>query len=342
MMDRGESNDKIGIGSITFQDETGMGLKWRRLLSLRICSLFSGAGGLDLGFIKAGHKVVWANDIDRDSVDTYRKNIGDHIVCEDVAELNPKDIPEFDVLIGGFPCQGFSRANVHRTKNDQRNKLYEQIVRFLKARKPSFFVLENVRGILSMHGGKVFSQILIELSQVGYSVSYKVVNAADYGVPQRRIRVFIVGIRNDKIDFCRYEFPNATHFGPKSEGRKSWKTIGQALTGIPEPDTPHKLKNHVCSKYKITNRDFTGHRRTDPDKPSPTILARGDGGGGVCALQHPNNHRRLSVRESALVQTFPKGFVFKGALNSMYRQIGNAVPILLATQIGKGFRTLCE
>jgi DNA (cytosine-5)-methyltransferase 1 len=319
--------------------KTGGRASWQPLKGLRVCSLFAGAGGLDLGFTKAGHKIVWANDIDPDSVKTYRANIGNHISLGDIADFDPRTVPSFDVLVGGFPCQGFSRANVHRVDDDHRNKLYVQIIRFLKTLKPRFFLLENVRGLLSLDGGAAFARIKTELESVGYHVQHKVLNAADFGVPQNRIRVFIVGVRKKDAKKYRYLYPEQTHSKDGNIG-KNWVSIGSALDGMPEPDATHKLKNHVCSKYKITNRDFTGHRATDPNKPSPTILARGNGGGGVCAIQHPKNHRRLSVRESAIIQTFPKDFEFVGSLNSMYRQIGNAVPVQLAKAVAKGFQVL--
>ena len=116
-----------------------------------------------------------------------------------------------------------------------------------------------------------------------------------------------------------------------------WISISDALAEIGEPDTATNLTNHICSNYKVTNRNFTGHRTTDPDKPSPTILARGNGGGGVCAIQHPKNHRRLSVRESAVIQTFPLDFTFSGGLMSTYRQVGNAVAVKFAEALATGF-----
>lgn len=306
-------------------------------LKLKVASLFAGAGGLDLGFKRSGHDLVWANDFDEDSCRTYARNIGDHIVCADVAAIDPADVPEHDILIGGFPCQGFSRANIHRVENDERNNLYLHVLRFLSEHKPKFFLLENVRGIVTLNQGKDFSDILSALKDYGYKVGFKVLNAADFGVPQNRIRVIITGVRNDLVDEFEYVYPTPTH-SRSGLGVSQWVSIAEALAGIGEPDEVTNLPNHVCSNYKVTNRDFTGHRRTDPSKPSPTILARGNGGGGVCAIQHPKNHRRLSVRESATVQTFPLDFAFEGKLMSTYRQVGNAVPVEFAAVLAKGFR----
>jgi len=315
-------------------------VRWQRLRKLKVISLFAGAGGLDLGFIQAGHQVIWANDHDPDSVDTYRTNIDKHIVLGDIADFDPRITPSADVLIGGLPCQGFSLANINKIDNDARNDLHAQFVRFLIAKRPKFFMIENVRGMLSLDGGKVFERILSSLEKAGYLIDYKLLNAADFGVPQTRIRLLIIGVRWDLRGSHRYVFPRPTHSKDRSGGsfNKSWITIKAALKGIPEPKAKHCLLNHVGSQYKVTNRNFTGHRRTDPSKPSPTILARGDGKGGVCAIQHPRNHRRLTVRESAIIQTFPIDFEFKGKINSMYRQVGNAVPVRLARYLASGFQ----
>jgi DNA (cytosine-5)-methyltransferase 1 len=306
-------------------------------MKLKVASLFSGAGGLDLGFKLSGHKIVWANDIDPDSTDTYTLNIGREIVCGSIDEIDANRVPDFDILVGGFPCQGFSRANIHRVEKDERNSLYVNVVRILRDRQPKFFLLENVKGIISLNGGNDFNEIKLALEESGYDVQHKVLNAADYGVPQSRIRVIIIGIRNDLVGKYKYEYPNPTH-SKSGEHLPKWVSIGDVLKDIPEPTEEHELKNHICSSYKVVNRDFTGHRRTDPNKPSPTILARGNGGGGVCAIPHPNNNRRLTVRESAMMQTFPMDFEFQGSLTSMYRQIGNAVPVKFAQKIAAGFK----
>jgi DNA (cytosine-5)-methyltransferase 1 len=303
---------------------------------MRVISLFSGAGGMDLGFIQAGHEVVWANDHDEDAVQTYQANIGDHVVLKDLEKVDAESIPNGDVVIGGFPCQGFSRANMRRTPEDERNTLYLQFLRVLRAKRPKYFFAENVPGLISMEQGRVIRMIVNDFEECGYDVTYELFNTADFGVPQTRRRVIILGHRKDLRQERRCTFPKPTHArNPKGPDLKPWVTISEALSGIPEPDDDHELANHVCSRYKITNRDFTGHRRTDPEKPSPTILARGNGGGGVCAIQHFRNHRRMSVRESAIIQTFPVDYVFHGSLNSMYRQVGNAVPVFFARQLGE-------
>mgnify|MGYP002713202886 CR=1 FL=1 len=305
---------------------------------MKVVSLFSGCGGLDLGLIDAGHKIIWANDIDVDSVATYKKNINPHAVLSPIEDVESSTIPDCEVVIGGFPCQGFSQANLLRFEEDERNRLYLEFLRVIKDKQPAYFLAENVRGILSLAGGKAIEKIEADFSSAGYRVQKQLFNVADYGIPQNRWRVIIVGTRKDLPTECDYVYPLPTHANPKKirdTNLKPWVTIGEALADIPEPEDKHNLKNHICSQYKVTNRNFTGHRATDPDKPSPTILARGNGKGGVCAIQHPKNHRRMSIREQALIQTFPLDFEFIGAMNSCYRQVGNAVPVLFAKHLGE-------
>jgi DNA (cytosine-5)-methyltransferase 1 len=306
---------------------------------MKVVSLFSGAGGLDLGLINEGHKIIWANDIDPDAVKTYEHNIGKHIYLADIGQLPDDELPQADVVVGGFPCQGFSLANRKRSGDDSRNKLYLQFLRVIETTKPYYFIAENVRGILSLDNGDAIKKIVSDFMDAGYRVKYSLFNAADFGVPQSRMRVIIAGTRNDLPLECDFNFPEKTHSKKPCNNQIKWISIADGISGIPDPEKfPDALPNQLFSKYKVTNRNFTGHRRTDPDKPSPTILARGNGGGGVCAIQHPENHRRMSVRESAAVQTFPIDFEFFGSMNSQYRQVGNAVPVKFGAALGRALK----
>lgn len=299
---------------------------------MTIISLFSGAGGLDLGLIQAGNKVLWANDIDKDAVETYKRNIGNHIICEDMKNIDLSDIPSADVVVGGFPCQGFSQANMRRAVDDDRNQLYRYFYSVIKFKQPKFFIAENVKGILSLGKGDAIRQIVFDFQNAGFLTSVTLVNMADYGIPQTRQRVIIIGQRKDLGDEIIFRFPQ------KTNGRdgipKPWVSIHSAIGHYPDPNEYSDFKNHVSSAYKVEYRNFTGHRVTDPSKPSPTILARGNGKGGVCAIPHYNGKRRLTIRESATVQTFPEDFEFIGRMNSCYRQIGNAVPVKFSYLLG--------
>ena len=386
-----------------------------------VVGLFSGCGGLDLGFKQAGFDILWANDFDQDSVKTYRENIGDHVVLGDITKIPNKDIPsDFDVLLGGFPCQGFSVANIKRSMKDERNFLYLEMLRVIKNKKPKFFVAENVKGLLSMEKGAVIDMIVKDFEKIGYKVDYRLLTASDYGVPQHRQRVFIIGNRIGKQN----PFPKITHglkndlFNPKLEPYVSTKEAIGHLARVRTRDNPFihknvKIFNHVARmnvsdkfwgrKHKVNQFDIcdylkkwregsgwstkkidehfgyahtAGHwfrkdnnsgsipnpddwrelkkllkfddkydkqvteleektivfeqslRISNWEEPSDTITATGP-------EIHPNKKRRLSVRECAILQTFPDDFIFHGAIGSMYKQIGNAVAVDLAYQIAK-------
>lgn len=302
---------------------------------MNVVSLFSGAGGLDLGFILAGHTILWANDLFHDAVCTYRNNIGNHIVEEDIHNIPSENIPNCDIVIGGFPCQGFSVANTGRHADDERNVLYLQLLRVIHDKQPIFFLAENVKGILSLGHGQVFQNILNDFRNLNYQVQYRVLNAADYGIPQRRERIFIVGVRND-IDF-KFEYPEPNHSKNDANGLPKWVSVKEAIQHFPNPDEPNNVPNHTYSKYKMIFNGYVGKRKLDPNMPSPTITARGDDKGGVVVHAHYNCQRRMTARELAAIQSFPDNFTFQGTNSSVYRQIGNAVPPLLAQQIANQF-----
>ena len=210
---------------------------------MKIVSLFSGCGGLDLGLIQAGHKIVWANDFDADSVATYTQNIGSHAVLSPIEDVLSSSIPDCDAVIGGFPCQGFSQANLLRFEDDARNRLYLEFLRVIKDKQPAYFLAENVRGLLSIAGGRAIQKIEEDFASAGYRVQKQLFNVADYGVPQSRRRVIIAGTRKDMPLGQDYIYPAPTHTGSKKDMKelKPWITIGEALKGIPEPDKRHKL-----------------------------------------------------------------------------------------------------
>lgn len=294
-----------------------------------VISLFSGCGGLDLGFIKAGFEVVFANDIDKDACESYRQNIGNHIVCKDIYTLKTNEIPNADILIGGFPCLGFTIANgKNRDIDSKYNSLYLEYARVLKDKQPKYFLVENVAGIQS---GKEFKEnfynkILPAFLSCGYTLKHTILNALDFGVAQNRKRVIIIGKRNDikkEIDF-----PQPVCKNPK--------TLREAIGDLPL-DFSSEIPNHSGSSHKIRINGYVGNRKLSWDKPSPTITGRGSRGGGAVIHPHPNLHRRLSVRECARLQSFDDNFIFYGSNGAAYAQIGNAVPPLMSYYIAKEF-----
>ena len=207
---------------------------------VKVISLFSGSGGLDLGFLETGKfEIIYANDFNYQACETYTHNIGNHIVCEDISKL--KNLPKADVIIGGPPCQGFSTANPSRSFDDPRNQLFKEYARIIKEVQPKVFLMENVSGMVTMQNGKVFELIRKELSNCGYKLSYKLLNARDYGVPQRR-RMIVIGVRND-INF-EFEFPKPTH------NEDNYKTVGEVLI---KKTIPKNCPNHSVGKLTELN-----------------------------------------------------------------------------------------
>jgi len=312
---------------------------------MKVVSLFCGCGGLDLGFERAGHHIIWANDIDENAIETYRNNFDltkTKVILGAIENIASDEIPNCDIVIGGFPCQGFSVANPYRKEEDQRNQLYLELLRVINDKQPMFFLAENVTGITNLGGyesqedkknkiGKVFKMILKDFDNIGYNINWKIVNSADYGVPQLRKRVIIVGVRKD-INF-QYKFPQPIYKKDK------YITIKDAIFDLPREycNEENKIYNHQGSRHKVKINQYLGNRKLDWNKPSPTILGRGGGTGGAVIHPHPDLHRRLTVRECARIQTFDDDFIFYGSNSAAYIQIGNAVPPKLAYYLAKNF-----
>ncbi len=289
-------------------------------------SLFCGAGGLDIGFERAGFKTVWANDFDKDACKTYEMWSGATVVCGDITKIDAKSIPDVDVCLGGFPCQGFSLSGP-RKLDDSRNKLYHHYVRIVKAKQPLMFVGENVKGLLTMGGGQIMDAIIQDFSDCGYDVYYKLLNAMDYEVPEDRARVIIVGFRKD-LGVKQFDFPVPRGFRV---------TMREALANIPTPTDDEICMAPYSSRYMSRNRkrgwddvSYTIPAMAKqvtlwPGSPDMVKLDKdlwrfGEGG----------ETRRFSWREAAAIQTFPADMEFAGDLTSIYKQIGNAVPCRLA------------
>lgn len=322
---------------------------------MKVVSLFSGCGGLDLGLKNAGHKIVYASDIDYDSCLTYTNNFKHECICEDVKNLKSSDLPDYDLLVGGFPCQGFSIANIYRSENDSRNELYLEIVRILEETRPKYFMAENVQGILSLGNGLVVKMIENEFSRVGidaggpgYEVKRYLLNAVNYGVPQNRKRVIFLGISNKIPKKVRKEmfsnFPPSFTHSNNEVGLLPEKTLRDAIADLPEPNSKsgRSIANHITTKHIVKINGYIGNRALSWDKPSPTIVGRGGGTGGPVIAVHPNLNRRFSVRETARIQTFPDDFIFYGSTSSQYRQIGNAVAVKFAQKLGESLKKIEE
>ena len=205
--------------------------------SPKVLSLFSGCGGLDLGFSWAGYDVVWANEIDSNAVETYKKNLGDHIQCSDINTLKAEDLPDVDIIIGGPPCQSFSLAG-KRMQDDPRSNLVWNFLRIVATKKPQVFLMENVPGLKSgkdKDGKTILSQLIAEFSLLGYNVSTFILNAADYGVPQRRRRLFVIG----NLEGLAIPSPPPTHAARIEDLlfdlALPWVSSGEAIDDLSSP-----------------------------------------------------------------------------------------------------------
>ena len=202
---------------------------------------------MDLGFKLSGCDIVWANDIFPEAVETYKYNIDKNIILGDITQISSNNIPDNpDIVIGGFPCQGFSVANNNRSMKDERNFLYKELLRIIEDKQPKFFVAENVKGLLSMENGEVIKLIIKDFEEIGYKVNYKVLNAADYGVPQARERVIIIGNRLG-IDNI---FPSPTHSKNGGEGLQKHLSVKDAIEEL--SSIPLSSNETVLAKGKIT------------------------------------------------------------------------------------------
>lgn len=306
---------------------------------IRAVSLFSGCGGGDLGLLggfsflgkkykKLPYEFVWANDNDVSALETYKKNFKHTVVCADIRKISAKKIPQHDLLIGGFPCQTFSIVGQRRGFADPRGLLYREMARILKIKKPKIFIGENVKGLVSVDKGKVFRKILHDLESVGYHLHYAIVNASDYGVPQKRQRVIIVGIRKD-ID---------KHFSfPKVLDKKS--VLRDVMEKNGEVEKKYYFSRRAMEGLAKANKAFNKGRAQNPDEPCNTIsthLAKVSlNGTDPVILVKYGTYRRLTPLEAARIQSFPDNFEFIGTDAKKYIQIGNAIPPVMMWYIGR-------
>lgn len=313
---------------------------------LRVVSLFSGCGGMDLGiqgdfeylnqkYAELPFEVDYAVDHDKYAVELYNANFEHDCLLEDIKVLDKKTIPNHDILIGGFPCQSFSISAQNPPRlgyKDDRGMLFFEMVDILKEKQPRFFIAENVKGILSANKKKAFPMIIKEFENAGYFIKYKLLNSSDYGVPQKRERVFIIGFKNSD-DFIKYNFP-----------------VGTTLNGnkVPLKDVIEESANHN-EKYFFSQKAVEGMLRVrhkmnkgrvqDLEKPCNTIsahLSKVSLNGTDPVLMYNGRYRRLTPREAARIQSFPEDFILnRVSQGRQYRAIGNAVPPVLMWYVAK-------
>jgi DNA (cytosine-5)-methyltransferase 1 len=319
--------------------------------NIRVVSLFSGCGGMDVGFKgnfkylgkpykSFGFDIVFANDIDKDACETYKEYFKHAPVCADIKNYldNGGAIPDCEVVIGGFPCQDFSLAGKREGFNTERGRLYEQMKRVIFLKQPLIFIAENVKGLTNLEGA--LDKIKSDFTSLGYSVNDHLLMAANYGVPQTRERVIIVGIRNDCVANFAPPLPTHAFEELNEDKRELWVTAEEAIGDLWGKEKSRDcMSNHnQYSQAKNYGEHLQGNKPIKSDHPSPTIRAEHHGN----IEFHYKKKRRLTVRECARLQSFPDNFVLKGSGSSAYVQVGNAVPPVMAWHIAKSVRDFLD
>jgi len=329
---------------------------------IKVISLFSGCGGLDLGFKKEGFEIVYANDNEKSVKETYEKNLGHSLDSIDIRSVEKSKIPYGDIILAGIPCQPFSSAGKRESTMSEKGNLFKEVLEVIKVRKkkPKVVVFENVRGFLSSKDEKGFlmtHRFQVEMKKVGYNTYFELLNASDYGVPSNRYRVFIICIRKDLN--LNYSFPIKNNSKkitvgdvlskplPKNENQEIWKLSPSAIDiakyipeggswkDVPYEKLPERLKKIRDNIKKYRSPNF--YRRFSKDEIMGTVTASSTPENS--GILHPIELRRYSVREIARFQSFPDTFKFYGdSVQKKYKMIGNSVPPKLASAVARSLK----
>lgn len=298
--------------------------------------LLGGFTFLDKHYPRTMFDIVYALDFDKWAVDTYNANFEHKAVCADITEVDFNQVPDVDVMIGGFPCQSFSTVNPTKDTNDDRANLYKQIVRFLHIKQPKYFICENVKGLITLQRGEIISKIVKEFESEGYNVRYKLMKAVEFGIPQRRERVFIVGIRKD-IDY-RYAYPIATNTEtdavPLSKvidrldiEEQKYYYSERAVQGM--KNAKNNMKRGLWQALDGPCLTITSHlAKTSINSRDPLLLVNPE----------TELYRRFTPREAARIQSFPDSFILNRSEAKSYKQIGNAIPPVLMWHIANSLQ----
>lgn len=353
---------------------------------MKVIDLFCGCGGLSEGFKLAGYEIVGGVDFNAPAIKTYNKNFKEAKgICCDLLNMGTEmikeefgDLSEIDVIIGGPPCQGFSSANRYKIEGeDPRNKLFFEFVKFVDMAKPKAILIENVRGIVTSNNGYAKERIYEIFESRGYSVNHMILNAADYGVPQKRLRNFFVILdKEEKFNFDSLKKTSTVVTVKEAIGELYGFDVASTEPFVlsEKPRTPYqkylrartnKIYNHDARypaekvQHRISfvpqggnwqdvpedlwptdrnNRHSSAYKRLDEQEPSCTI----DTGNNHSNYFHPLYNRIPSVREAARLQSFPDDFIFEGNRSEQYRQVGNAVPPLLAKVIAEAIKEVID
>lgn len=314
---------------------------------MKVASLFCGCGGSDLGIIggfsfldkeypSLGFDIAYSIDFDAQAIKTYNANFAVKAVCGDVREANYSNIGNIDVLVGGFPCQSFSTVNPTKDTNDDRANLYKEIVRFLNEKQPKYFICENVKGLMTLQRGALIKKITTEFANCGYVVKFKLLKAVEYGVPQRRERVIISGVRKDINQVFVYPKPLLTenNYVPLSKviqsldiDEKKYYFSEKAVQGM--KNAKNNMKRGLWQDLNQPCLTITSHlAKTSINSRDPVLLVDPE----------KEIYRRFTPREAARIQSFPETFKFPVSDSFAYKQIGNAIPPVFMWHIMKALR----
>ncbi|MBA2212993.1 DNA cytosine methyltransferase [Sellimonas intestinalis] len=313
---------------------------------LKVASLFCGCGGTDVGLLGGfdflgkyynsnSMEIVYANDIDDNACKIFKENFGITPDNRDIREVKTEEIPEFDILTGGFPCQSFSIVAQNPKRlgvKDERGKLFFEMCRILRERQPKCFIAENVKGILTANKRSAFPLILKEFEESGYEVQYQILNSADYGVPQKRERVIIVGFRKDL---------NITFSFPEAEIEDETKYIPLKTVIEKRVDEKYFFSERAVAGMMKKRESMNKGRAQDINKPCNTVgahLAKVSLNSTDPVLMEGERYRRFTPREVARIQSFPDDFELVGSEAAQYRALGNAIPPVMFWYVAKAVR----
>ena len=296
-------------------------------MGAKVVSLFCGCGGLDMGFVKAGYDIVWANDFDKYAVQTYNANFDTKAICADINTIDYEMLPDHDVLIGGFPCQPFSMMGEKRGFEDNRGKLFMRFIDIIKSKKkkhaqPKIVVLENVRNLMRHDNGNTYSVIKKQLEKCGYNVNCEILNSANYGVPQTRQRTFIVALLDKS---STYSYPKKIR-------------LNKTLQDLLENDVDEKYYLSERIKKTILSPGSGGYKsRFETDlqiaRPLCATMGKMHRAGQDNYVTQNGRLRRLTPRECARLQGFDDDFIIPVSDAQAYKQFGNAVTVNVAYEI---------
>ncbi|MCI6329548.1 MAG: DNA cytosine methyltransferase [Erysipelotrichaceae bacterium] len=307
-------------------------------MKYKVASLFAGIGGICYGFKQAGAEIVWANEIDKDACKTYRNNFGNEYLIEgDIKKIDANDIPDIDILNGGFPCQAFSIAGYQKGFDDERGNLFFEIIRILKVKKPKAVFLENVKNLESHDNGNTFKVIKSKLEELGYYVHHKVLNTMEYGnIPQNRERIYIVGFLS-KEAYDNFKYPEPITLTKKISDIINLNDKKDSKYYYPGSIYYDRLKS-VMTKQDTIYQWRRVYCRENKSNVCPTLTANmGTGGHNVPLILDNYDIRKLTPEECVGFQGFPADFKFPSSISNgaKYKQAGNSVSVPVIKRIAE-------